>query len=254
MTEHTSRPNGRPHIKVFTEDDFVRLITASWNKQVASIVQTGRWLILAKKTYGHGRLLIMIEDRLPFGPRVAQQLMEIAKHPVIGNASHDSHLPRHYVTLYKLTRLPEKQLKKMLADGTVNAETERQQVEQIAKDIKEHGVYWWSKVKGSLEVLLLFMTMRDTPADINRFVRTMWYPGGRNITGRLGSLAQFITKLDEACRAKRNSPAGRAEMKSIERYRDKMRRRKQRDRRDRLPWAERNRRRLQMERINGQTN
>jgi len=45
--------------------------------------------------------------------------MEIARHPVISNTKHVSHLPPSWGTLYQLTRVEPKLLQAAIKDGRV---------------------------------------------------------------------------------------------------------------------------------------
>src|ERR1700732_3323991 len=85
-----------------------------WGKRICgdlqtmtdTIIKTGRDLIEAKNELGHGEFSKMLEEYFPLGERTAQQLMEIARNPVLANPTHVSHLPAHWGTLYELTKLP----------------------------------------------------------------------------------------------------------------------------------------------------
>ncbi len=66
--------------------DFVIEITATWQKSVAAIIETGRLLIQAKKALKHGQWCEMFrtmhfktgnEGKLPFTERVGQRLMKM---------------------------------------------------------------------------------------------------------------------------------------------------------------------------------
>jgi hypothetical protein len=103
-------------------------ISVSWTKTVRAILETGRLLIKAKDALKHGEFGPMIESDLPFGPRTAEQLMAIARNPILSNANHGSHLPCSWRTLYELSRLPDKILQAKLDDGSLNAETDRDHV------------------------------------------------------------------------------------------------------------------------------
>ena len=103
-------------------------IRTAWQKQVGSIIETGRQLIAAKKDLGHGRFGELFEgpDAVPFSIDVAQALMKIARHPTLSKAEHAPYLPTSWSTLEILSRATPTQLKKWLADGTVNAATPRE--------------------------------------------------------------------------------------------------------------------------------
>jgi len=79
-------------------------ICAAWQKTTASIIETGQLLVEAQSQLPHGSWETMVRERLPFSPRAAQMLMEVARHPVIANPKHVSLLPAHWSTLYQITR------------------------------------------------------------------------------------------------------------------------------------------------------
>jgi Protein of unknown function (DUF3102) len=83
------------------------LISAAWQKGVASIIETGSRLIEAKAEIDHGEFLAMIQLKLPFGRRTAHRLMTIAADSVLANGTHGSHLPPSWRTLYELAGNPQ---------------------------------------------------------------------------------------------------------------------------------------------------
>ena len=62
-------------------------ITAATRKTVEAMIETGRLLLEAKESLGHGEFLAMVRADLPFGPRTAQRLMGIARNQRLANAS-----------------------------------------------------------------------------------------------------------------------------------------------------------------------
>ena len=87
----------------------------------SSIIETGRLLNEAKDSLPHGEWGRMVKGKLPFDVRTAERLMEIARHPVIGNATHVSHLPPSWGTLYELSRIPEERCLGLIEDKTIHA-------------------------------------------------------------------------------------------------------------------------------------
>ena|SRR5215204_3458378 len=138
-------------------DDFAARITVAWKKQVQSILETGRLLIEAKDALGYGHWGAMIERKLPFGERTAQSLMEIAKHPVLSNPQHAAVSPPHWATLSRLTMLPDAELKSLIADGGINCETTRGEVEEIIDGVRKGGMYLFHRVPEALNTLQAFM-------------------------------------------------------------------------------------------------
>ena len=63
--------------------DYKLKITAAWQKQVPSIIETGQYLIEAKEALGHGEWGKLFEgdNKLSFSINTAQKLMKIARHP-----------------------------------------------------------------------------------------------------------------------------------------------------------------------------
>ena len=64
------------------------------------------------------RTFCRLKSDLPFSLATAEQLMAIARHPVISNSDHGQILPASWRTLYQLTRLSEEVLEAKIADGT----------------------------------------------------------------------------------------------------------------------------------------
>src|SRR5215469_1165505 len=102
-------------------------ITTTWREAVGSIVETGKLLIETKGAVDHGDWLKVIEE-LPFGDDTAQQLMAIARHPVISNTEHVRFLPASWGTLYRLTKVPDTVLLAGIKDHRIHAGMERKDV------------------------------------------------------------------------------------------------------------------------------
>ena len=80
----------------------------------------------------------MIEsDKIPFGERTAQRLMEIAGHSLLSNATHGSHLPSSWRTIYELTTAPDDTLGGWLADGTIHPEIQRKDVKRLLRALRD---------------------------------------------------------------------------------------------------------------------
>src|SRR5262245_22375602 len=200
-----------------TVEEFVQLISAAWNKQVASIQETGRLLIQAKATLKHGEFGAMIKDKLPFGTRTAQMLMRIANDPIIGNAKYISLLPPCWGTLYDLTELPQAEKKQMLADGRIHPELERKDLDETVKKFRDEGVFL-AKLPSRLAGLIGFMQawpdarvladgvvdgifqLEDTDEDFD--------------LDALKKLARWISKLQAAC-----APKYERECRRLDRWR-----------------------------------
>jgi Protein of unknown function (DUF3102) len=113
--------------------EHVRRITAAWQNTVRNIVETGRLLIEAKDDIGYGGFEGMIRAELPFGPRTAQRLMEIAEDRVLSNTTHASHLPASWMTLYELAKLPKHglDLEVLIEEGAIHPKMERKDVRAL---------------------------------------------------------------------------------------------------------------------------
>jgi site-specific DNA-methyltransferase (adenine-specific) len=106
-------------------------VREAWQHAVESIVETGRRLLEERERTPHGRWDDVVA-LLPFGARTAQQLMAIARHPLLANARHASHLPPAWDTLYRLSRLDD--LDERIAGGDVTPELERSTVDGWLRD------------------------------------------------------------------------------------------------------------------------
>ena len=110
-------PTSRKLDRALARSTHAMRIAEAWQSSVANIVETGRLLIQAKAALSRGEWLPMIESDLPFSPRTAQMLMEIAEHPGITNAKHVSLLPPSWGTLHALTKLPCDEFDRRIADA-----------------------------------------------------------------------------------------------------------------------------------------
>jgi hypothetical protein len=116
-----------------TPADFAARITACWRKSAEAFIEAGRWLIRARSDLDHGAFGTMVESDLPFGARTAQRLMAIAADARLSNATHASHLPPSWTTLYELTKLDDAQFEAKIADGTINPDMERREAIRNAR-------------------------------------------------------------------------------------------------------------------------
>jgi hypothetical protein len=131
-------------------DYFLERIRDHWNKQVETILETGRLLIQAKDELEHGKFQNMVNKQLPFGPRTAQMLMVVAKNPALSNAKYISHLPPSWGTLYDLAGLPESELIDLIERRAVRPDMER-------SDVKKLHFARLDQVPRALDVLFDFM-------------------------------------------------------------------------------------------------
>lgn len=120
-----------------TRQKWAERISRAWLISIASIIETGRLLIVAKKgpdRLRHGEFLEMIRNDLRFGEDAAQRLMTIARDSRITNAAHGRFLPPHWRTLYELTKLSDEEFNAKLIDGTINPEMERKDAAHARKE------------------------------------------------------------------------------------------------------------------------
>jgi hypothetical protein len=150
--------------------DFADRICATWQNPVQSIMKVGRLLIQAKEELRHGEWTTMVEEKLPFSIRTAQKLMKIAQHPVLSKATHESCLPPSWSTIYALIDLlpdlPDETFEVLIADGTINPNLERKDVEQIGKDLREGGIYRFNELRNSLDQCVHFMNHWPDPKSL----------------------------------------------------------------------------------------
>lgn len=107
-------------------------ISEAWQGGVTSIVEAGRRLIEAQNELEHGQWGDMVSLKLPFNLRTAQKLIAVAQHPILSNASHATHLPPSWNTLYQLTQVDKKlgegTLLAWIKEGKISAKTQRKDV------------------------------------------------------------------------------------------------------------------------------
>lgn len=123
-----------------TREEWAAVINADWRKSIEGIIQTGNDLIQAKAELPNGQFGFMIKDDLCFGPRTAQRLMQISRHPEIGNATPASHLPQSWVVLHELTNLTPGDFRAAVAEGLIGSETTKRQARQLAADERPEGM------------------------------------------------------------------------------------------------------------------
>ena len=100
-------------------------------RTVEGFIKMGGMLIEAKRQLEHGEFTTMIQRVLPFGERTAQMLMAIASDKRLTTEPRGSLLPPHWRTLYELTRLPDEALERAFAEGIINPDMERADVQKL---------------------------------------------------------------------------------------------------------------------------
>ena len=165
----------------------------------------GRLLIRAKAEIAHGKWRTVFHDyddddrapvTFPFGQRTAEMLMAIADHSILSNPKFVSNLPPSWGTLYEMTRLPEQELETLIENGTINADIRRRDVEAIADEIRDDGLYKFDDVPESLNRLVSFMKKWPNPpgAIVDACVGE-----GCVDTTEVGKLPVWIEKLHQLC-------------------------------------------------------
>jgi len=101
---------------------FATRINAHLTEGVAACVEAGRELVDAKSKLRHGEFQGLFEPGvLRVDQRTAEMLMNIAKHDVLSKSNNYSSLPAALNTLYALSRLPARTLRKGIEKGTVTS-------------------------------------------------------------------------------------------------------------------------------------
>jgi len=108
-------------------------ISRAWQKNITSIVATGKEIIKAKAALPHGSFIAMVENDLPFGRETAWKFMRIAKHPVIANVAHGKHLPLSWTTLSVLAELPAATVLARIKDTSIYPEMDRHAADRLVE-------------------------------------------------------------------------------------------------------------------------
>ena len=137
----------------------------------------------------------------PFGQRTAEMLMAIANHPILSNPKFVSNLPPSWGTLYEMTRLPEQELETLIENGTINADIRRCDVEAIADEVRDDGLYKFDHVPEFLDRLVPFMKKWPEPPHGHCYGLCGGTGRGEHAvdTTELGQLLVWIEKLHQLC-------------------------------------------------------
>ncbi|MDP2739214.1 MAG: DNA N-6-adenine-methyltransferase [Pseudorhodobacter sp.] len=124
-------------IEGYSVDAICIRICERWQDSAQAILDAGRMLIGVREQKGYGSWQYMFtENKLPFGPRTARMLMQVARNQILGNRNHGSDLPPSWRTLYELSRVPESDLRQAFDDGRIHPEMARKDVKAL---IYGHG-------------------------------------------------------------------------------------------------------------------
>jgi hypothetical protein len=106
--------------------EFGERITAAYQRSIASVIEIGHLLGEAKASLTHGEFKKLFSERaVPFSPRTAQRFMQIARHPVLANATHVSHLPTDWGLVAQLASLNADQLREGFDKGLIHPDMRR---------------------------------------------------------------------------------------------------------------------------------
>lgn len=104
--------------------EWAKHIRSKWTDacagMLAAIFAIGNFLIKAKEDLDRGEFIPMIENDLPFTRRTASMFMAIARDQRLSNGKSISHLPPHWGTLYKITRLEDEVFERLIINGTIS--------------------------------------------------------------------------------------------------------------------------------------
>jgi hypothetical protein len=114
-----------------TAEQWAARVRPHLGRAVESIIAAGDELVSAKAALPHGAFLLAVE-LTGLTPRSAQRFMAIASNPVLSNATHVSHLPASWGTLYELAKTPAAALEAELEDGTIRPSLDRKSARRFA--------------------------------------------------------------------------------------------------------------------------
>lgn len=115
-----------------TRQQWADIINADWRKSIDSIIQTGKDLAQAKAELLHGEFTQMVAGDLLFSQRTANNLMGIAKHPVIGKSPAAANLPPSWAVLSELTKLSEADFRDAQSRGLISRDTSSRAARAVA--------------------------------------------------------------------------------------------------------------------------
>jgi hypothetical protein len=103
-------------------------------QSVASIVESGRLLTLARWVHGYGRWGEFVQDaRLPFGEREAEMYMRIAANAALADPRNHVNLPTSMHCLYVLSAVAPEVIQQGLRSGEIGLRTSISQARKFAE-------------------------------------------------------------------------------------------------------------------------
>jgi hypothetical protein len=169
-----------------TSKRWITKISAAWQKSLDAIFQVGDLLLAAKKDIPHGEFEQMTEADLPFGSRTAECLMTVARDKRLRKPNHGSLLPPSWRTLYDLSRLPDTEFKRAIADGKIHSDMTRAEVEKLQPSTQIVAP----------PITVPFIAQRPAEPAGPQIVRTHITAGAPQSDGKIRS-AEDAAKLDE---------------------------------------------------------
>ena len=113
-------------------EQWANQICAQLSKSAEAIIATGRLFLKAKADLHHGEWGRLFVDKLvPLSESTAFRFMAVASHSVISNPAHAHDLPPSWMTLYELTKVPDKALDNAFRDGLITPSMERKEVKAL---------------------------------------------------------------------------------------------------------------------------
>jgi hypothetical protein len=114
--------------------EWARRTNAAWKRNERQTlhgnIELGKQIVAAREALPHGEFGAMIKRDLDFGRRKAERLAVIAEHPILADATHESHLPSSWTTLYELAQIDKEILLAKINNGTITPKLQRDDVQR----------------------------------------------------------------------------------------------------------------------------
>jgi hypothetical protein len=226
--------NGKRTVK-----EYISLITAAYTKNVESIFAIGDLLNEAKAELEWGEFEHMVARELPFGDSMARKYRAVAAKAFF--RSHVNEIPARLGTLYELSHLDDKVLEDMLADGKLNPDIERKEVEAIREEVNYDQHYVWHELREALTKLIAFMGKWPDAKEPVEYLTREHPKEKENIDWyRIGDAGQWLIKLHHACEQhEAEADAAWAEHEANKAPEEKGKKEKERSRKERFFFADR---------------
>lgn len=114
-------------------ESWAPIIQDAWGATVRGVIETGRLLAQAKASVVHGDWGRLCDELLPFGQRMAQQLMQIAAHERLSNPNMCSHLPPSWTALRALAALDVETFDEAVEQGVISPSLQERQAKRLAR-------------------------------------------------------------------------------------------------------------------------